>query len=347
MYGMNRRHFLRLMAIAGIGAWLPIPLRSKGNSIPLKERIKPPRLKPGDTVGLISPAGYLDGPEDIEYIREHLALLDLDLQIKTGDHVLDQYGYFAGSAADRAADVNAMFADPEVTAIIATRGGYGCTRILPLLDYDLIRSHPKILLGYSDITALLVGIYEQTGLITFHGPVGISSWNAYSNDFVKDVLVHGRPVSMLSRNPSEIHIFSNGTADGWLVGGNLSVFASMLGSLYMPDLNGAILFLEDVNEKIYRLDRILSQLQLSGVLDQLNGFIFGKCPGCGLDEVAPEDHDFTLLQILEYYLKPLGIPAWSGADFGHVDDKYTFPIGGKVAIDAEKGEIALVEKVVV
>jgi muramoyltetrapeptide carboxypeptidase len=276
----------------------------------------------------------------------------LGLKVKVGPHVLDRYGYLAGKDADRAADLNAMFADDSVAAVLCVRGGWGCNRLLPLLDYKTIATHPKILLGYSDITALLVAIYAKTGLVTFHGPVGASNWNPYSLDFVRRILFQAEAVAM--SNPADrgnglvvtkdrIQTLTPGTASGRLLGGNLTVLSAMLGSEYLPDWSGAILFLEDTNEHIYRIDRMLTQLQLAGVLDKISGFVFGKCTKCD-----PGDGygSLTLEEVLNDHIRPLKIPAYSGAMIGHIENKFTVPLGVQVRIDAEHGTLAMLESAV-
>lgn len=345
---LSRRQFLRRSAAVSIG----VPLLSLGAAVPVATSIiKPPRLKPGDTVGLVSPGGFISDAESITEIRDILAVLGLNT--KAGRHVLDQRGYLGGGDVDRAADVNRMFADPEVNAILAMRGGWGSARILPLLDYDLIRSNPKILVGYSDITSLLIGIYARTGLVTFHGPVAISTWNAFTVDYFHRLLYNGEALTM--SNPAEAdNLFAvmgdpfatitPGRTQGRLIGGNLSVLSGIIGSGYLPEWAGHLLFLEETQEEPYRIDRMMAQLKLTGVLDQISGFIFGTCNEC-----EPEDpaESLTLDEVLNDYIAPLGIPAWRGAMIGHVRDKFTVPIGIMAEMDASAGTIRLLESAVV
>lgn len=312
--------------------------------------LKPPRLKAGDTVGLVNPAGATFHPEDVVIARESLAALGL--KIKAGEHLLDRYGYLAGSDRDRAADVNRMFADSQVKAVLTLRGGWGCNRLLELLDYQLIAKNPKILMGYSDITSLLLALNAKTGLVTFHGPVGISSWNKYSTGFVEKLLFNAEAFSM--ENPKEIgdHLaqvkdrvltIHGGKARGKLLGGNLTVLTAMVGSDYLPDFKDNILFLEEVGEDIYRVDRMLTQLKLAGILDQLSGFVFGKCSDCGPGKGYGS---LTLQEVLDDHIKPLGIPAWYGSMIGHIENKFTIPLGIEAEIDADKGRISLLEPAV-
>jgi muramoyltetrapeptide carboxypeptidase len=340
----SRRVFLRNSGVAALAALVSHRVRAlDGSASPLK----PPRLKPGDTVGLINPAGALYEKSDLEIVKEIVVALGLKYII--GNHALDRYGYLAGQDEDRAADVNDMFSDSSVNCILAVRGGWGCNRILPLLDYDLIRRNPKVVLGYSDITSLLLALYARCNLVTFHGPVGISTWNRFSLDYFNRILFEGESVVM--RNPvgnadnlvqtkDRLFTITSGVARGRLVGGNLSVLTAMVGSRYLPDWRGAILFLEDDGEKIYRIDRMFTQLKLAGILDQVSGLVFGKCTHC---EPGEGYGSLTLEEVLNDHVHPLSIPAWSGAMIGHIEDKFTLPVGVQVEIDAEQGTIRMLE----
>jgi len=344
---MHRRTLLSLLASAGALA----PLwQAPSFAAPALRRIKPPRLKEGDTVGLVNPAGATYDPADITVVQESLAALGL--KALPGKHVLDRYGYLAGRDADRAADINAMFADPAVNALLAVRGGWGCNRILPLLDYDMIGSHPKIISGYSDITSLLVAIYARTGLVTFHGPVGTSTWNRFSVDLFRSVVMAGATPTMenprvtgdaLAVTRDRITTITPGIARGVLVGGNLSVLTAMLGSTYLPDWKGVILFVEDDGEQVYRIDRMMTQLKLAGVLDRIGGFVMGKCTGC---EPGAGYGSLTLPEVLNDHVRPLGIPAFAGAMIGHIENKFTVPVGLPAEIDAQKGTLTLLEPAV-
>lgn len=311
---------------------------------------KPPRLKPGDTVGVVSPAGITFEPVEIEILQETLVALGLGM--KLGAHAQARWGYLAGIDAQRADDLNQMFLDPEVDAILALRGGWGSARLLPLLDYEAIRRHPKALIGYSDITSLLVAIYARSGVITFHGPNGASTWNSFTAEGFKQVLFGVEPVTL--RNPSgrgdtlaqvedRVRTIRAGKARGRLVGGNLTVLSTLLGSDYLPDWSGHILFLEDVNEAVYRIDRMLTQLKLAGVLGQVAGVVVGRCTRC---EPGSGISAFTLEEVLRDHLEPLNIPAWHGAMIGHIERMFTLPLGIEAEIDAQAGTIRLLEPAV-
>lgn len=313
--------------------------------------IKPSRLKIGDTVGLISPAGIVYYSDQFTVVRESMEALGL--KVKEGEHMRNRYGYLAGTDQERAADVNAMFADPEVDAIVCVRGGWGCNRILPLLDYNMIRQNPKILIGYSDITSLLNAIYARTGLITFHGPLGRSIWNSFTLESIRSILFEGETITLenptiigdnLTQVRDRVITITPGKAKGRMLGGNLTVLSAMMGSQYLPEWKGSILFLEDVDEDIYRIDRMLTQLKLSGVLDSLSGFVFGKCTGCGPGESYSS---LTLEEVFNDHIKPLNIPAWHGSMIGHINDMFTIPVGLPAEIDANKGSIKMLESGVI
>lgn len=331
---IKRRKLIKTLGVAAIASQLPI-----ASAFASRSSIKPPRLKPGDTIGIIAPAGIVE-PESIEPITQKLATLEL--KVKLGNHLLDRYGYLAGKDRDRAADINAMFADKSVQAILAMRGGWGCNRILPLLDYTLIRHHPKIIMGLSDITALLLAIYAKTNLITFHSLTGTSSWNEFSVDYLRRILFNGEAVTMQNPTNTDLRVetIRGGKARGKLIGGNLSVLAAMAGSSYLPKWQHNILFLEDIREEVYRVDRMLTQLQLAGILPQISGFVFGNCRQCDPEE---PDKSLTLMQVLQDRISPLGIPAWYGSMIGHIPDKFTLPIGAQVEIDATAGTIKMLE----
>ena len=244
-----------------------------------------------------------------------------------------------------------MFADPEVRAIVCVRGGSGAARLLPLLDYDAIRRNPKVLLGYSDITALHCALQAKTGLVTFHGQIGSGSWNAFNADqfrrvfFERELMDYRNKVEagdeLVPRRNRTITI-RGGKVSGELVGGNLTVLAALAGSPYLPDFRGKILFLEDVGEAPYRVDRMLSTLKLMGALDKISGFIFGECTDC-----KPGDGygSLTLEQIFDDYIRPLKIPAYRGAMIGHIREQFIVPVGGKVELDADAGTFRLLEPV--
>ncbi len=343
---VSRRTFLGSAGAAGAISALASPLVAAPQSRQAS-LVKPRRLQPGQTVGLVDPASATWYPVDIEIVSESMQALGL--KVKVGAHVLDRRGYFAGTDEARAADLNAMFRDPEVDAILAVRGGWGSARVLPLLDFEAIRKSPKILMGYSDITALLLAIYARTNLVTFHGPVGASPWNAFNVAGFKRVLFDAEPALLenLKEKEDTLTIVENrvmtitpGVARGRLLGGNLTIVTSLLGSSYLPDWRDAVLFLEDVEEAPYRVDRMLTQLKLAGVLDVVRAVVFGRCTRCSPGEGFGS---LTLPDILNDHLKPLKVPAWHGAMIGHIERQFTLPVGLPVEVDATLGTIRLLE----
>jgi len=339
----QRRQILKILGLATLTSQLPKIAQANSFYQPL---LKPPSLKFGDTIGLVNPASFITS-EALEEVKE--TLTDLGLNYKLGTHILDRYGYLAGKDIDRAADINAMFTDPSVKAILTLRGGWGCNRILPLINYQLIRKNPKIIIGYSDITSLLLAIYALSGIVTFHGPVATSTWNQFTKDYVQRILFNGEAVIMqnflntgenVNAKPIHIETITPGKARGKLIGGNLSVLSAMVGSAYLPNWQGSILFLEEIGEEVYRVDRMLTQLKLAGILDRLSGFIFGQCTRC--DPEKPEQ-SLTLMQVLQDHIQPLKIPAWYGSAIGHIPNKFTLPIGLEVEIDANNGSIQMLE----
>lgn len=344
----------RVLGLAGLSLLHPLGGAFGAAAAPTAtrpSRIKPPRLKPGDTVGLIDPASATFLGMDIQFVTEALAALGL--KVKPGRNLMARYGYLAGRDTERAADVNALFADPEVKGIVAVRGGWGSARILPHLDYSLIRRNPKALVGYSDVTALHMALQARTGLVTFHAPVGVSTWTPFSVEHFRRVIFDGEellmqnaaePTPNLVQVEDRIRTITGGKARGRLLGGNLTVLTALMGTPYLPNWDGAILFLEDVQEQIYRIDRMLTQLALAGVLAKVRGVIFGRCTKC---EPGEGYGSLTLEEVLDDHLKPLGVPAWQGAQIGHIDKQFTLPVGLDAEIDADRGTIRLLEPAVV
>jgi muramoyltetrapeptide carboxypeptidase len=334
---LPRRYILRTFGLAAIGTQL-LPV-AQANLFP-PTIIKPRRLQVGDTIAAINPAAFTYQKEVTKFFK---VVENLGLKVKLGSHFYDRYGYLAGKDADRAADVNAAFSDPAVQGIFTGMGGWGCNRILPLLDYNTIRNNPKIILGFSDVTSLLLAIHAKTNMVTFHGPLGVSSWSKFTVDSLKQVLFDGEAATLTNANTVKVETITRGKARGRLLGGNLSVIATTVGSAYLPEWDNCILFVEEVGEEVYRVDRMLTQLKLAGILDRISGFIFGQCTKC--DAEKPEE-SLTLEQVLSDIIRPLRIPAWYGSMVGHVRDKFTLPIGLQVEIDADSGTIKLLESAV-
>ena len=350
---MQRRKFIQNIGIGG----LVIPfsttsLTSLDDYKYNKNVLLPEALKEGDTIGIVSPASAIFESEPYEIARESFEALGL--KVKFGKNTRNRYGHLAGTDEERAEEFNDMFRDDSISAVIALRGGSGAARILDKLDYEAIKKNPKVFIGYSDITALHTAIFEKTGLVSFHGPVAVSSWNSFSTDYLKRLLFQKEAITY--KNPTDkgdelvqtknrIRVINEGSVKGQLLGGNLSVLTGIMGSEYFPkDWTGKILYLEDVGEKIYAVDRMMSQLYLGGVFDQISGFVFGKCTDC--DPGGSGYGSLTLEEVIDHYIKPLNIPAYSGAMIGHISDNVTIPNGLEAELNASEGSIRLLSPAV-
>jgi muramoyltetrapeptide carboxypeptidase len=342
---MNRRAFGWTLGLSVVAASTARGLAAKPSRV-----VKPKRLSEGDTLGLVLPASNEMAADDIAWGREQLEALGF--KVVMGRHAYDRHGYFAGTDRDRAADVNRMFADKDIDGIVCYTGGWGTPRMLPFLDYDLIARNPKVIIGFSDITALINTIYQKTGLVTFHGPVAGSTFTEYSAENFRKVVMTAEPAGLLEppeKRPSELVDRTNriihlapGKASGRLVGGNLTLIAATMGTPYEIDTAGAILFLEDIREEIYRVDRMLTQLALGGKFDRAAGIVFGRCTEC---QTRPSG--FSLEDILRDRFGSLPVPAISGLSFGHIQDKLTLPIGIMATLDADAGTLSIDEAAVV
>jgi muramoyltetrapeptide carboxypeptidase len=316
-----------------------------------KPVIKPRKLSPGDTVGMILPATLEFTPSMIDVGIEQLEAIGF--KVKLGAHARDRYGSFAGTDQNRAADVNAMFADPEVKGIICYAGGWGTPRLLPLLDFPMIARNPKVLVGYSDITALLNAIRQETGLVTFHGPIAGSNLRPYSLDHLRRAVMSTGPLGLLENPPKEddelvprtfrFRKIRGGRARGRLVGGNLTLVSALQGTPWQIDTRGAIVLLEDVHEAPYRVDRMLTQIAQGGAFEHAAAVVFGYCTECNADGPA----SFSIEEILDDHLGSLGIPVLTGLAFGHLPQMLTLPLGLEADLDVDAGTISIGEAAVV
>ena len=334
---MDKRTFIKTLGLS----MAAMPLSTSGPAVVHRYRspIHPPTIKKGDAIGVITPSSPLIDDEGYPIADANFEALGL--QLRWGKNVGRKYGYLAGTDEERLADLHDMFADPHIKAIICLRGGSGAARLLDKLDYGLIARNPKIFLGYSDITAFHQAIHTQTGLITFHGAVANSRWTPMVFDQFKQLFFRGQP-PIYAANQRPVRTLTPGIAEGKLLGGNLTVLTGLAGSPYYPDFTDSILFLEDIGEEPYRIDRMFSQLALSGALQRIKGFVFGRCSDC---EASNPGNSLTLDQILDNYIKPLGIPAYQGALIGHMDEQFILPVGARVRMDADWGSITVVENI--
>jgi muramoyltetrapeptide carboxypeptidase len=288
-------------------------------------------LKKNSTIGIISPA-YIPVPERVEKGMAYLQ--QKGMRIKTGKYLQDEHGYFAGTDQQRLADLHAMFADPEVDMIICTRGGWGGLRLIDRLDYGLIESHPKPLVGYSDITTLQLAIWNRCGLASFSGPmVGVEMGKGidpFTETHFWEQIRNTEAVYSFNYAQTDTILLTPGNAEGILLGGCLSLVTSLLGTPYVPDYKGAILFIEDVGEQPYKIDRYLAHLRQAGIFEQISGLILGEFLDCQADE---GDKSFTIDEILSDYFSGLHIPVLKNFPYGHGDKKVSMPVGMNVEID--------------
>jgi len=336
----------------GAAALIPQTGWGKFSDYQPRSRVKPKRLKPGDTIGLVAP-GFAVKPEILKKALETLE--KMGFKAHHTSRILGNHGYFSDTDEQRAMDLNEMFADSRIDAILCARGGYGCTRILDLLDYATIRANPKALIGFSDVTALLQAIHKETGLVCFHGPVGSTLDDPYGQKYFNKVLVQGkdslkiknvklRETEFLENPEYDRYTIVPGMGEGALIGGSLTLVTSMIGSAHEMDFTDKLVFLEDVGEAPYRMDRMLTQLIHGSTFPKAAGIIFGVCMDCDREKKID---NFTLREVLMDRIAPLGIPAAYGMSFGHVPGNFTLPLGIQAAFDAGKLRLKLLERAVV
>ena len=287
----------------------------------------PTPLAPGARVALVAPAGPLRDAADLDRATENAR--SLGWEPVPGRNALARQGYFAGDDALRAADLNHALADPGIDGIWCIRGGYGAMRILDRIDYDALVRRPRAIIGYSDITALHAAIGGSAGLITFHGPTARAELTAFSRQALERAVRQQTP---FCGDAPGARTVVPGTATGRLAGGNLALLASLAGTPYAPDLDGAILVLEDIDEAVYRLDRMLVQLRLSGALRGVRGIIFGAFTNC---PEASDDGSRTLDDLIGELAAELRVPCIADAPFGHIADQWTIPLGAMAELDAD------------
>ena len=297
-----------------------------GKPIKRQPVIIPKRLRKGDQIGVISPAGAVN-------ISELLAGIELleswGFSVKLGKHVSNTRGYLAGEDEERLEDLHAMFENPDIKAILCSRGGYGTMRLLPRIRYDLIGQHPKILVGFSDITALLLSLYAKTGLVTFHGPVvrGLGTGSQGNGESLLRMLTSEGPFEVDLGKDGAV-IVPGGRVQGPLLGGNLSLLCHLTGTPFLHPLSGTILFVEEKGEALYRVDRMLTHLMLSGELDGLAGLVGGGFEECG----DPSD----IRSLFEEMFSEVTFPVVLGLPVGHGPRNVSLPIGMMAILDTER-----------
>jgi len=343
---MNRRDLLKGLAaipfVSGVAnARTPAP--------PFAKLIKPRRLKAGDTVALISPASGLS-QDQINKAVDNMTSLGLKSEI--GKYAAATNGFLAGTDAQRVEDIHWAFSDKSIDAVWCLRGGYGLSRILPQINYSLIKANPKALIGYSDITALHLAVHQRTGLVTFHGPVATSTLSDYTKTHAVKTLFDGAVPDKIeisadnAANASLLYktqVITPGKARGALIGGNLSLITALAGTPYaLQNVKGKILFTEDVGEKPYRIDRMFVQLKQSVDLRSLAGLALGIFSDCE----APEGSQ-TVLDLVKDQFGSLGIPVIYGLSFGHIRDQFTLPLGIQAEMDTASATVTILSSGVV
>lgn len=310
--------------------------------------LKPPRLKKRDVIGIVAPASPVLDPSRIDRGVSYLERLGYDVMV--GANILKRNGYLAGTDEERAADLHAMFRDRRVTMILCARGGYGTPRLLRLLDYRLIKKNPKIFVGFSDISALQLAFWTTCGLVTFHAPMLATDMADPMDPFTEEmfwllVTSNQKVGTVPFPEPMETKVIRPGSFAGHLLGGNLSILVSLLGTPYQPSLDNSALFLEEVGEEPYRIDRMLMQLQNASALTRCRGVLVGQCTDC-----VPRDPDrpsLLLEEVLKQFALAIKKPVISNVPFGHVKQKITLPVGVKVRVDVERRSMELLEAAVV
>jgi muramoyltetrapeptide carboxypeptidase len=309
--------------------------------------LKPPRLRRGDVIGVIAPASP---PPSTTRVQAGVRYLEgLGYRVKPGRHLAAQHGHLAGTDAQRLEDLNAMLRDPQVRAVFALRGGYGTPRLLTFVDYRAVRSQPKIMVGFSDFTALQLALFRRTGLVTFSGPLVAADFGSTVDPFTEEhfwrLVTSSRPVGALA-NPADepLKVRRAGRIEGRLLGGNLSLLLSCLGTPFSPDYRGALLVLEDVGEQYHRLDRMFTQLRNAGILSRLAGLVLGRFTACTpANARAPH---LTPDQIVDEVLTWFSAPVVEGLAYGHIARKLTLPWGLRARLDTARGKLEVLESAV-
>ncbi len=290
-----------------------MPFKSQTDN--LNHPVLPPRLKAGDTIGIAAPSG----PFDKSLFEKGMDVLrGMGFKVHVPEAVYQREGFLAGPDEVRAKVLNALFADPSIQGIVCARGGYGATRVLPHLDWETIRRHPKVFVGFSDITVLHWALRARAGLVTFHGPMGttLGKTPEHYRVLLRQALMFDAPVDLA---PPKVTVLNHGKAAGPVVGGNLTLLSHLVGTPYPPRFDGSLLFIEDVSEAPYRLDRMLVQMTLAGCFEGVAGLVLGKFRDCGADA---EIHDVFMRTF-----GPLGIPVVAGFPIGHGENNATLPMG--------------------
>ncbi len=346
---MKRRKFIERSSL-GILALNPLKETISNHFLDLsmKKSRKALKLKKGQTLGLIAPSSPITAKKFDKSVNN---LENLGFKLKLGKSVKESQGYLAGTDSQRLEDLHNMFSDPEVDGIWCIRGGYGSGRLLPKIDFDLIKKNPKVIIGYSDITALLIAINQETGLVCFHGPVAASDYEDYTVHQVQSVLMNPTKNFIIENSPInennersvfQPYVIRPGRATGQLTGGNLSLVMSMIGTPWEMTIKNKIIFLEDIGEAPYRVDRMLTQLLQCYDLNKAAAIVLGIFLGCERDD----EDSWTLRETITDRLSHLSIPILYGFSIGHIDNMTTIPLGVEATLDTQTRTLTLLEQAV-
>jgi len=297
----------------------------------------PKGLQIGDTIGIVAPSSPFDNSK-IPGVEK--ALNKLGYKVKFGKSCYENYkGYLAGSDELRAKDLEDMFLDSEIDAVLCMRGGYGTPRILDMIDYNIIKNNPKPFIGFSDITALHVAFNQKCDLITFHGIMGLTSpkWDDFTYESLVDAINMKEYLNIRNPKKNKVHTLVDGVAEGEIIGGNLALLSATIGTEYEIDTKGKILFIEEIGEPIYRIDRMLTQLALAGKFDDCSGIIFGDFTDCN----KQDDGDFEIEEIIIDRVEKYKKPCIYNLKSGHCMPMITIPFGVKCKLDASEKKVEL------
>jgi muramoyltetrapeptide carboxypeptidase len=359
MFG-SRRKFLSVAGLSALGVGL-LKAQTKGKDfvMPTKlpelnypindfsSRILPAGLKAGSTVAITAPAS----PTSMYEIRNGKSYFQsLGCKVIVGETISNQKNenrYLSAPDKVRADEFMSFIRNKQVDAIICGRGGYGSMRILPYLDFNEIAANPKIIIGFSDITALLNAIYRKTGLVTFHGPVATTNFEDFKSNNLKHVLFNNANSGLYQINSNQAITINEGIGSGQLVGGNLTILSSMLGTEYEIETSGKILFIEEVSEHAYQIDRMITQLLLANKIQSASAVIFGNFQNLNIRRPFFPNRGYTILEVIQQLVKPTMIPCMVGFPFGHISSKFTLPIGIAAELDTQKKSLKFTEKTVI
>jgi len=321
-----------LLAEAGVATHVPRGDLTHEQPRAIRAR-RPPLLSEGARVALVAPAGPLRDEADLDRAVENVRSFGWEPIV--GDNARAREGYFAGDDALRALDLNRALADDAIDAVWCLRGGYGTMRILDVIDFDAVARRPKPIIGYSDITALHSALAARADIVSYHGPTARAALTAFSRESLACALVHGGDSCGVA---PAARILRGGSTQGVLAGGNLALLSALVGTPFAPRLANAILVLEDIDEAVYRVDRMLRQLLLAGLLDGVRGIVFGACTNC---PEASDDGARPLDDVIVEIAEALGVPALAGVPVGHVDDQWTLPLGAPASLDADRRTLSV------